>query len=183
MSLELTPVVLNRVLLVDDNHDETTFLKSLFERQKMTVDIARDVGQAISSFKMHIPDIVLLDVILRDDVSGFEVCERLKRADSRVPIIMLTGIDMDDARDLATRVGADAYLNKPYDPNELLELVNKTAEASWSKNHLDENPAKSERVRFECNACGKRLKASASHRGHRMNCPGCGEAQNVPLHD
>src|SRR5687768_14523889 len=105
--------IVNRVLVVEDDRDEAEFLRTLLQQRGMDVDLAKDGGQAHATFTMRQPDFVLLDIIL-PNVSGFEVCEQLKRINDNVPIMFLTAIDRDDARDLARRVGADDYLTKPY---------------------------------------------------------------------
>lgn len=174
--------IVNRVLVVEDDREEMEFLKEFLERKGMDVDQARDGGQARAAFTMHQPDIVLLDLIL-PKVSGFEVCEQLKRLNDSVPVLVLTAIDMHDARDLAARCGADAYLTKPYDPEELLAEMQRVAEQTWMRIHRgEEATAGSEKVRFTCGNCGKRMKVSAGHRGRTLNCTRCGQPVTVPRH-
>lgn len=182
----MTPVevIVNRILVVEDDRDEAEFLKTFFEKHRYEVEIASDAGQARVAFSMHLPDFVVLDLILPNEVSGFEVCERMKRENDGVPVLILSAIDMDDARELAERVGADGYLTKPYDPEELLQQVHAIAEKVWARKHLgDERRSTDEKVRFECGECGKHLKAKASHRGRMLNCPRCGQSVSVPLYD
>lgn len=186
MSSGMTPidVMVNRILVVEDNRDEAEFLKTLLIAKRFTVEIAKDSGQAHVAFTMHLPDFVLMDVILPNEVSGFEVCERMKKDNPHVPVMMLTAIDMDDARSLAARVGADAYLTKPYDPAELLAQIPIVAEEVWKRRHLGPSVAiDSDKVRFNCPECGKKLKVKASHRGRTLNCPRCGQHVVVPVFD
>ncbi len=183
MSTELTEVIVNRVLVVEDDADEAEFLKTLLESKGMEVQIARDAGQAHSAFSMSFPDMVLLDLILPKGDTGFEVCERMKQQSNTTPILILSAIELPEARDLASRVGADAYLTKPYDPEELLLLIRDTAESVWEKYHLRGDQLRSERVRFKCPHCGRKLKVSGSHRGQRLNCPQCGANVTVPRCD
>ncbi|MEZ6056182.1 MAG: response regulator [Planctomycetaceae bacterium] len=183
MNSALSPVIVNRVLVVDDDRDEAAFLKEFLQQHKMQVDIARDAGQAHSAFSMHPPDMVLLDIMLPNNVSGFEVCERMKTTEPNVPVLILSAIELDDAFDLAKRVGADGYVTKPYDPDMLLVKIRETAELVWQRGHADEESVKAEKVRFDCSECGKRLKVSGAHRGHRLNCPQCGNSLVVPRHD
>ncbi len=185
MSSGMTPVevMVNRILVVEDDKDEAEFLKTFLTSQNYTVEIAKDAGQAQAAFTMHLPDFVILDVILPNEVSGFEVCERMKQENSQVPVLMLSAIDMDDARSLASRVGADGYMTKPYDPEELLNQVHAIAEEVWKRRHLGTKADDGEKVRFYCNECGKKLKVKSSHRGRTLNCPRCGQPVIVPLHD
>ncbi len=183
MTSNFTKAIVNQVLVVEDDRDEAEFLKVFFDQHRIEVQIARDGGQAHSAFTMRKPDLVLLDLILPNNVSGFEVCERMKHTDDSVPVLILSAIDMDDARDLAERVGADGYVTKPYDPDELLRTIHFTADTVWKRKHLDEDDLRAERVRFDCVTCGRKLKVSAAHRGHRMNCPQCGASIKVPRRD
>lgn len=177
-----TETLVNRVLVVEDDRDEADFLKEFFSGHGMDVDVARDGGQARAAFNMHQPDMVILALML-PNVSGFEICEQFKRLNESVPVLILTAIDMDDARDLARRCGSDGYMTKPYDPEELLTEMRRIAEEMWARTHLDdEQGASGEKVRFECTECGKRLKVSINHRGRTLNCPRCGQAVTVPRH-
>jgi DNA-binding response OmpR family regulator len=131
-------------------------------------------------FVMRKPDFVILDLILPGE-SGFEVCERLKHTDRNVPVLILSAIDFDESKVLANKVGADGYLTKPFDPDELVFQIRQIAEAVWERTHL-ERPRETGRVRFSCR-CGKRIKVSVSHRGKSLTCPECGEPLVVPRHD
>ena len=175
--------ITHRVLVVEDDQDERDFLKTFLEWKGYRVELARDGGQAHSAFVMHKPDFVLMDAILPRE-SGFEVCERMKAIEPDVPIIMLTAIDFEDAREFALRVGADGYLSKPYDPDELVESMTDIAESIWRRTHgVEESAAGDEKVRFNCGECGKRMKVKATHRGRTLNCPQCGQPVVVPRHD
>jgi hypothetical protein len=96
---------------------------------------------------------------------------------------MVTAIDLDDARNLAKRVRADAYVTKPYNPAELIHTIHEAAQELWLK-YRDNKPAESaiEPVRFACK-CGKRFRVNPVHRGKTMTCPQCGETVFVPRHD
>jgi two-component system OmpR family response regulator len=174
----ITQVIVNRVLVVEDDRDEADFLKTFLEQKNLTVEIARDGGQARAAFTMHQPDFVLLDLILPNNVSGFEVCEWMKSQADGMPIVMLTAIELEDSKDLAKRVGADDYVTKPYDPDELLKTIHEVADKVWERRHRGTDTA--EKVKFECPECGKHLRVQASYRGRNLNCPKCGQSVQVP---
>ncbi len=169
--------VVNLVLVIDDDPEAAELVKSLLALDGIDALTARDGGQAQSMFVMRKPDFVILDIMLPGE-SGFEVCERFKKNDPRVPVMLISAIDLEDARDLARRVGADAYLAKPYDPELLVPMVRETATSVWKKNRGDVDGAH-EAVRFSCR-CGKKFKVSALHRGKALTCPQCGESAVVP---
>lgn len=179
---DMTASIVNHILVVDDEEDTALFLKKLLEENSYNVTTAKDGGQAHSAFTMHKPDFVILDLIIPQE-SGFEICERMKQNESGVPILILTAIDSPESRQLATRVGADGYLLKPFDPDELLELIKDIANEVWEQGHLAPSKDKmDERIHFFC-PCGKKLKVRTKHRGRTMTCPKCKEAIVVPLHD
>jgi DNA-binding response OmpR family regulator len=178
----LAPAIVHRILVVDDEADTAAFIKTLLERHGYEVTIAKDGGQAHSMFVMKKPDFVILDLILPGE-TGFEVCERLKTLEKFIPVLILTAIELEDARSLATRVRADAYMTKPFDPDELLAQIKQTAEEVWMKSRGETaNAGGTEPIRFACR-CGKRFKVSHQHRGKTLTCPNCGEPVLVPRHD
>jgi len=182
MRLDMTSSIVNHILVVEDETDTAFFVKKLLEENSYRVTVAKDGGQAHSAFNMHKPDFVILDLIIPHE-SGFEICERMKQKESHVPILIVTAIDSPESRDLASRVGADGYLLKPFDPAELLELINVISNDLWEQEHLP--PSKKdaeERIHFFC-PCGKKLKVRTKHRGRTMTCPKCQEPLVVPLHD
>ncbi|MDX1966639.1 MAG: response regulator [Planctomycetaceae bacterium] len=179
-SLGVVEVPINLVLVIDDEAEAATFVKQSLEEEHISVRVARDGGQAHASFTMHKPDFVILDLMLPGE-SGFEICERIKKLDEGVPILVLSAIDMEDSRELAARVGADGYLLKPVTARELVKTVRDLAEQVWQRTHLEERKIDHERIRFNC-GCGKKFKVSASHKGKSMTCPQCGEPLIVPKH-
>jgi len=178
-AVRLTPTtaIANFILVVEDDEEEAAFIKDFLERHKYRVTVAKDGGQAHATFVMRKPDFVILDLILPGE-SGFEVCLRMKQANGTIPVLILTAIDLADARALADRVGADGYLTKPFDPDELLRKIQEVAVRNWEKTH-GEQTKEEKRIRFSCR-CGKRFKVSPIHRGKTLSCPECGEPVTVP---
>ena len=177
-SVSPTGAIAHQILVVEDEPDTATFIKEFLERNGYRVTIAKDGGQAHSMFVMRKPDLVILDLILPGE-SGFEICERMKRTDEATPVVIVSAIDMTDARVLAERVGADAYLTKPFDPQELLDEIKSAAERVWARFHTEQPKGEEKRIRFTCR-CGKRFRVSPVHRGRALTCPECGEPLTVP---
>ena len=84
---------------------------------------------ALTACQERLPDAVLLDLML-PGISGYEVCHQLKcsRRTNLVPVIMLTALDRRDDHVRGIRVGADAYLTKPFEPEELTRAIVATIE-------------------------------------------------------
>lgn len=112
------------VLIVDDEPNIVQLVRITLEDNRVQVLEAADGATALDRAAAFRPDLVLLDIDL-PDVSGLEVCRRLKEdADlSQMKIVMLTAAAQRDdiARGLAA--GADEYLTKPFSPVRLLSLV------------------------------------------------------------
>ncbi len=170
-------VPVNLVLVVEDDPASAEEIKLQLEQHHVKVRVAKDGGQAQATFSMHKPDFVILDLILPGE-SGFEICERFKSADPNVPVLVISEMDREDSRELAGRVGADAYLAKPLEAGQLVETVRDIAEKVWRRTHGDAD-AETTRIRFNC-TCGKKFKVSPSHRGKTLTCPQCGEPLTVP---
>ena len=105
------------VLVVDDNRDIRTFVRTALEAEGYKVVEAADGQQALAEFQAHPPAVVILDLSMGHP-DGFEVCREIRRT-SDVPIIMLTdrSDEMDEAMCLAS--GADDYITKPVSPRIL----------------------------------------------------------------
>jgi len=109
------------VLVVDDDPGVLDVVAFTLRREGFDVDEERDGAKALDAARARDYDIVILDVML-PQVSGTEVCRAL-RAESDVPIVMLTARDAERDRVLGLDVGADDYVTKPFSSAELLSRV------------------------------------------------------------
>jgi two-component system response regulator RegX3 len=109
---------MTRVLIVEDEPDLADPLAYLLRREGFEVETAEDGSAALAAFRDRGADIVLLDLML-PGIPGTEVCRQL-RADSSVPIIMLTAKDSEVDIVVGLELGADDYVTKPYSARELL---------------------------------------------------------------
>lgn len=108
------------LLIIEDNHDIVEYLASCLDDQYILL-IARDGQQGIDMALEQVPDLIISDVMMpRKD--GFEVCEFLKNDErtSHIPIIILTAKADHESRIQGLKKGADAYLAKPFNKEELL---------------------------------------------------------------
>jgi DNA-binding response OmpR family regulator len=111
-----------RTILVVD--DETTLRETLVEALELEgyrAIPAADGREALTRFRAEHPDLVLLDVML-PELSGVEVC-RILRAESAVPIIMLTARDGEVDKVVGLELGADDYVTKPFSLRELTARI------------------------------------------------------------
>jgi DNA-binding response OmpR family regulator len=109
------------ILLVDDEESIQTLLTYPLEREGYRVVQARDGEEALARFGEEEVDLVVLDIML-PRVDGLEVCRRL-RAESTVPIIMLTARDDELDKVLGLELGADDYITKPFSIREFRSRV------------------------------------------------------------
>src|SRR6266516_2607915 len=109
------------ILLVDDEDSVQKLLAYPLEREGFRVLQARDGEEALARFAEERVDLVVLDVML-PKLDGLEVCKRL-RAESAVPIIMLTARDDEFDKVLGLELGADDYITKPFSIREFRSRV------------------------------------------------------------
>ncbi len=109
------------VLVVDDEEHIIELGRMYLEKEGFTVEGARDGAEALEKIRTLKPALVVLDLMLAE-VDGWEVCRRT-RAESDVPIIMLTARSDDVDKIVGLELGADDYLTKPFNPRELVARV------------------------------------------------------------
>lgn len=109
---------MTRVLVVEDERNLREPLVYLLQKEGYDVIEAEDGNAAVESFQNLGADLILLDLML-PGLSGNEVC-RIIRAESQVPIIMVTAKDTEIDKVVGLEIGADDYVTKPYSTRELL---------------------------------------------------------------
>jgi DNA-binding response OmpR family regulator len=110
------------ILLVDDEPAITDNLSPLLRRAGFEVVVANDGETALSRLRTGAADLVVLDVLL-PGIDGREVLRRARQEHQKVPIILLTRVGESGERAMALEEGADDYLNKPFDPHELVARI------------------------------------------------------------
>lgn len=110
-----------KILVVDDEADLLVFVKARLEKNNFSVLTALDGQQALELVRKEKPDLIILDILL-PKMDGFDVCDRLKKDPEfkKIPIIMLTAKDQPKDVQLAKKLGADAYISKPFESDILL---------------------------------------------------------------
>lgn len=109
------------ILIVDDEQHIIDLARLYLEQEGYNVTSATDGKTALQRILHENPGLVVLDLML-PELDGWEVCRRV-RAESEVPIIMLTARSEDIDRIVGLELGADDYLTKPFNPRELVARV------------------------------------------------------------
>jgi DNA-binding response OmpR family regulator len=109
------------ILVVDDEKTLRETLSESLEAEGFVVVQAADGREAVEAFRRHKPDLILLDLML-PELSGTEVC-RIIRAESAVPILMLTAKSAEVDKIVGLELGADDYVTKPFSFRELLARI------------------------------------------------------------
>jgi DNA-binding response OmpR family regulator len=111
-----------KILLVDDETAITDNLAPFLKRSGLDVTTAADGEKALRQVASFQPEIIILDVMM-PKLDGREVLRRLRAEDNWTPIILLTQVGEASERAMALEEGADDYLNKPFDPHELVARI------------------------------------------------------------
>jgi DNA-binding response OmpR family regulator len=110
------------LLLADDDPTIADSLAPFLERAGFHVLVVSDGVNALEKAQAHHPELIILDVLM-PRMDGREVLRRLRRSNVWTPTILLTQVGEASERALALEEGADDYLNKPFDPHELLARI------------------------------------------------------------
>ena len=110
------------LLLADDDATILDSVAPFLERAGFVVILASDGEVALDKIHSHHPNLVILDILM-PRFDGREVLRRLRHENNWTPTILLTQVGESAERALALEEGADDYLNKPFDPHELLARI------------------------------------------------------------
>lgn len=116
----------NKILIIDDSPLITDMTKEMLEAGGYQVIIANDGMAGLEKAREEKPNLILLDVMM-PKMDGFQVCRMLKFDEDYkdIPIIMLTARGQAKDKEMGTQVGANDFITKPYQPEDLLAKVKK----------------------------------------------------------
>ena len=129
-----------KILVVDDNEQLSSMLKDVLESWGYTALTATEGRSCLETARLEQPDIILLDIML-PGLSGYEVCSELKR-DSRtcsIAVIMMTALEDLESRIHGYKVGADNFLVKPINYNEVKAIIEKLLKDKLYQDTLEES--------------------------------------------
>lgn len=170
--------VLRYIMIVDDDADFARETKSVLEKAGFDAKVFKDGGQVHSGLTIERPDLVLLKLILPGE-SGFEICERIKKQDRFLPVLIYSEIELEAAQDLASKLGADGYITKPCTPETLIATIREVADIVWERQADERHGKEKGEIRFRCK-CGKRMKEKLENRGKVVTCPECQATVQIP---
>ncbi|MDY6805562.1 MAG: response regulator [Cyanobacteriota bacterium] len=112
------------VLIVEDSLTDLAIMKGCFQKSGWSVLTANSGDEANKKIASPAPDLIVLDVILPDK-SGFEICRDLKKnpTTSKIPVIICSTKNTDVDKMWGNMLGADAYLSKPVQHEDLMEAI------------------------------------------------------------
>lgn len=111
-----------KVLIIEDDQHIMELIQLYMEKMGFSFVIANDGEEGLEQYYRESPDCIILDIML-PKMNGWEVCKMIRLEDKHIPIIMLTG--KGETYDIVKGldIGADDYIVKPFDPNELMARV------------------------------------------------------------
>jgi two-component system response regulator RegX3 len=150
--------VADRILIVEDEESLADSVRYNLEREGYAVTVASDGRRALERFRAEPPSLVILDLML-PEVSGLDLCRAI-RAESDVPIIMVTAKDSEADKVTGLELGADDYVTKPFSVRELVSRVRALLRragmvaAGVKDDVLDGGPVEMDVVRHEVRVAG-----------------------------
>ena len=131
------------VLIVEDDRNIAELLQMYLEKEGYAVTTAADGGKGLEKFRAIKPDLVLMDVMM-PVMDGWALCRAI-RAESQVPVIMLTAKGETDDKVVGLKTGADDYITKPFEMKEVLARM----EAVLRRSNCPCQETKARRLTFD----------------------------------
>ena len=128
-----------RILVVEDDFDISNMLRIYFTGQGYEVQVAPRGGDALTMTRKQVPNLIVLDIML-PDMNGYDVCRELRETTrtSHIPIIFLTQKDERSDKIAGLELGADDYITKPFDIEELKLRVQNAINAADRSQRIDD---------------------------------------------
>ena len=123
-----------RALLIEDDNSNAKSIELALAREEIICDIAQTGQEGVDLGRIYNYDIILLDLVL-PDIDGYKVMEKLKAGKIKTPVFILSGLSSVEQKIKALELGADDYLTKPFDKDELIARIK--AIVRRSKGHCE----------------------------------------------
>ena len=117
------------ILIIDDNADIRTILDELIKDSGYKTRLAANFSQALTEIDKKLPDVAIIDVKLdKGDSDGIQLLEHIKKKNSDIPVIMISGHANIEMAVNSLKSGAFEFIQKPFDRDRLLNFVNRAVE-------------------------------------------------------
>ncbi|MCX7785798.1 MAG: response regulator [candidate division WOR-3 bacterium] len=115
---------MSKILVVEDDANLSKLIRIRLEENGFEVITAYDGLEGISQVRKHKPDLIVLDLML-PKLDGYQVCTIIKNheAFSKIPIVILTARSSIEAKEIALKTGAEAFIVKPFDGQKLVATI------------------------------------------------------------
>jgi len=119
------------ILVVEDDPKDLKLIRDLLQLSGYKTIEATDGEQGVELAKSKKPDLILMDIMM-PKVDGYTACREIKmdKATKAIPMVMLTSLDYELNKELGRDMGADGYMTKPVDRQELLDVISRFLPAS-----------------------------------------------------
>jgi DNA-binding response OmpR family regulator len=124
-----------RILVIEDSDAIRRMIETLVSARGHEVEGVPTGAKGIDAAMARTPDAILLDLMLPGSYDGFEVCRRIRDAEATrgIPIIVISALDDETAKQTALEAGATAYYTKPFSPTALLKELEAVSRRDSSK--------------------------------------------------
>lgn len=123
------------IALVEDEKDLNNLIKTYLEKEGYNVVSYYDGESAINNISNNI-DLWILDIMLGDNISGYDIIKKIREESTMVPVIFTSARDKDLDKIIGLELGSDDYIAKPYSPKELVLRVNNIIRRVYSKEKI-----------------------------------------------
>ena len=125
---------MHKIALVEDEKDLNNLIKTYLEKEGYDVVSYYNGTVAINNIEEDI-HLWILDIMLGDDVSGYDIIKKIRENDSNIPVIFTSARDKDLDKIIGLELGSDDYITKPYSPKELVLRVNNIIRRVYAKDN------------------------------------------------
>jgi twitching motility two-component system response regulator PilH len=120
-----------KILIIEDSILSRTFIKNFLLEKNVQIAEAVNGLDGIKKIRENTPDLIFLDLLM-PELDGFEVLERLKKAESKIPVIILTADIQETSKKRCFDLGAKFFLNKPFKKEKFIDVLKSVfPEESW----------------------------------------------------
>lgn len=123
-----------KICLVEDEKDLNNLIKNYLEHEGYNVIPVYSGNEALNIIGKETINLWILDIMLGDEISGYDIIKKIRSIDCDVPVIFTSARDQDLDKIIGLELGSDDYITKPYSPKELVLRVNKLIDRIYKSN-------------------------------------------------